>query len=96
LEFLERDPPATSADVDAFELRLGFQIPAGIRWLLTTANGGRPCPNVFQRLGVATPVAECLGLRDGKGSIEWTYDLTILTKGAAPTHFLPFAINESG
>lgn len=96
MEFLECDPPATDAEVDAFEFKLGFHPPPGIRQLLTTANGGRPCPNVIRHGGVYTDVSECLALRSGPGSIAWTYDLMILNKHAAPTHFLPFATDSGG
>jgi len=95
VKFVECDPPATDADVDELERKLGFRVPSGIRRLLTTANGGRPEPFVFGGLH-GTDVSECLALRDGRGSIRRIYELVVLTNKAAPAHFLPFAVDSGG
>ena len=96
VRFVECDAPATNADVDALETRLGFKVPNGIRSLLTTSNGGRPEPMTYLDSRGDINVSECLALREGKGSIWWTYELLILTKQAAPRHYLPFAVASAG
>lgn len=94
--FSECEPLATAEDVDALERRLGFAVPAGIRRLAMTANGGRPEPSIYRDSLGCTDVSECLALRDGRGSLWWTYELLILTKKAAPPHYLPFAVDSGG
>ncbi|WP_394848130.1 SMI1/KNR4 family protein [Pendulispora brunnea] len=96
VKFVECDPPATQADVDELERRLGFRVPRGVRHLLTNANGGRPEPSTFRSPNVCTDVSACLTLRDGRGSIWWAYDLLILSKKAAPNYYLPFAYDSGG
>lgn len=96
VQFSECDPLATAGDVDLLEGRLGFRLPKAIRELLMTANGGRPSPSIFRSESGATNVSECLALRAGNGSIEWTYDLFVVKKKAAPVHFLPFAVDSFG
>jgi hypothetical protein len=94
--FSECDPAATTEDVDALERNLGFAVPDAIRKLTTSANGGRPNPNIYRDSLACTDVSECLALRDGKGSIWWTYELLVLTKKAVPVHYLPFAVDSGG
>jgi len=96
VEFSECEQPASTSEVDELEKKLGFRIPNEIRKLVTTANGGRPTPNILRRPFGSTDVSECLALRKGKGSIEWTYDQLVATKKAAPPDFLPFAIDSGG
>jgi hypothetical protein len=95
--FEECDPPASEAEVAAFEQRLGFRLPQSLRNLVRRANGGRPTPNIY-RLGAggATDISECLALREGRGSLEWTYNLLAVEKLAIPSHYLPFAIDSGG
>lgn len=94
--FSECEPPASESDVDALETRLGFAVPAGVRRLLTSSNGGRPAPNVFRGATGSLDVSECLALREGRGSIEWTYDLIVVQTHAAPRQYLPFAVDSGG
>ncbi|MBL8608293.1 MAG: SMI1/KNR4 family protein [Myxococcales bacterium] len=97
MEFDECDPPATESAIAAFEERIGQVLPAGIRTLLLTANGGRPKRAIFRSPdGKAVDVSECLALRAGRGSIESTYQLLTISKRAMPPHMLPFAQDSGG
>jgi hypothetical protein len=94
--FTECDPPATTAEIDTLQTKLGFPVPTGIRHLLLTANGGRPHPNVYSDEKGSTDVSECLALREGKGNIWRTYELMVLSKRAMPVYCLPFATDSGG
>ena|ERR1700722_701320 len=95
VQFLECDPPATENEISEFERELGFRIPGGVRTLLLTANGGRPSPRILGGKN-GTPVSQCLALRRGRGSIQWTYELFAKAKKAIPLNFLPFAVDSFG
>jgi hypothetical protein len=94
--FTECDPPASAREIDELESRLCFKIPAALRELLMSHNGGRPTANVFKDQFGSTDVSECLALRSGKGSLEWAYDLLIRQRKVAPLHYLPFAVDSGG
>lgn len=94
--FTDGLPPATDADLAELERRLGFLLPRGIRHLLKTANGGAPRPDALDCSTTNTDVHATLPLHDRPGGFWWTYDLLILKKGAAPRHFLPFALDSGG
>ena len=95
VQFLECGPAATESDIKELETRLGFAVPSGIRTLLLTANGGRPSPRIFGGIK-GTDVSECLALRDGRGSLWWTYELLAKKQKSIPAHFLPFAVDSFG
>jgi len=95
VQFHECQPAATESDIKELEARLGFSVPRGIRTLLLTANGGRPSPMIFGGIH-GTDVSECLALRDGRGSIWWTYELLAKKHNSIPAHFLPFAVDSFG
>lgn len=44
-EFSETGPPVTTADVDAFEAKIGSPLPEDYRRFLLTTNGGVPSDN---------------------------------------------------
>lgn len=96
VDFTECEEAATERDIEGLERRLGFPLPEGVRWLVTTANGGRPSPSVFRGAGGTTDVSTCLALRDREGSLWWTYELFVLQKRAAPASYLPFALDSGG
>jgi hypothetical protein len=93
--FVECEAFATNDEVDQLEKMLGFAVPLGLRKIFTTANGGRPEPDIFKTKEVFTNVSQCLALNQKRGGIWWTYELLVLKKKAMPLHFVPFA-NDSG
>jgi hypothetical protein len=96
VKFVECDPPASDQEIDDLEKRVGLRFPEGLRRLFREANGGRPEPYNYSDGAHDTDVSECLALRPGKGSAEWTYDLLVSSKKLVPKHFFPFAVDSGG
>lgn len=95
VHFSESRAAATEADIVGFETELGFTLPSGIRELFLTANGGRPTPSIIGgKMG--TDVSQCLALREGRGSVAWTYDLLARKHKTVPPYLLPFAVDSGG
>ena len=94
--FVECDPPASDEEIDGLEKRVGLKFPEGLRRLFREANGGRPDPYTYRDEDNDTVVSECLALRPGEGSVEWTYDLLVSSKLLVPRHFFPFAVDSGG
>ncbi|HEY7375627.1 MAG TPA: SMI1/KNR4 family protein [Polyangia bacterium] len=92
VRFVECDPPASDEEIDDLEQRVALRFPAALRRLFREANGGRPEPYIYGD----TDVSECLALRSGKGSAEWTYDLLVASKQLVPRHFFRFAVDSGG
>lgn len=92
VRFVECDPPASDEEIDDLEKRVGLRFPEALRRLFREANGGRPEPYIYGD----TDVSECLALRPGRGSAEWTYDLLVASKQLVPRHFFPFAVDSAG
>ena len=96
VQFTDTDTPATPAEVDALERRLGFSVPSGIRKIFLTANGGRPQPHIYRDSKGGTPVSQCFPLREGKGGVWRIYEILALSKKAIPQYYLPFAVDSFG
>ena len=65
VELSECGAAITSADVVAFELRIGFELPADYRAFLLKYNGGRPGPNMIRNAEIGDCcVKQYFGIRE--------------------------------
>lgn len=94
--FEEYIRPATGAELAALEAELGYALPATLRQMFTSFNGGRPTPDRLQDSNLIVNVDQCLPLDDeAKGNIRRVRQ-RLISRGVIFEYHLPFARDSGG
>ena len=96
VRFEDALPPATEAQIQQAEQRVGLRFPQPLKWLFLHGNGGAPDPCVFPSPIGMLVVNACLAVGTGRGSADDICERLRAGATTRPASFFPFAYDPSG